>query len=155
MYNKLTEGQKAQWLKAIYSMSVSSEITFFWKCNSLDPKQKEKQWSKTDLSTDELPHQPKKDPNSLIVSLHKPDSVNNDLSVTDFALKKRKWEDLVRLIAADACKKKTLTSYCYKQWNQTNYWLQEIFYVLLIKMCIIIWQWMIRDSQKDVKVRVY
>ncbi len=65
VYNKLTEGPKAQWLKAIYSMSVSSEMTFFWKCNSLDPKKKEKQWSKTDLSTDELPHQPKQYPNSL------------------------------------------------------------------------------------------
>ncbi len=82
----------------------------FWKCNSLDPKKKEKQWSKPDLSTDELPHQPKKYPNSLIVLLNKPDSVNNDLSVTDFAVKKRKWEDSVRLIAANECKKK---SYCY------------------------------------------
>ncbi len=34
------------------------------------------------------------------VPLNEPDSVNN-LSVTDFAVKKRKWEDLEGLIAAD------------------------------------------------------
>ncbi len=50
------------------------------------------------------------------VPLNEPDSVNN-LSVTDFAVKKRKWEDLEGLIAADKktkTQKNTLTSYCYK-----------------------------------------
>lgn len=91
-------------------MSVSSEITFFESVIVTTQKKKEKQWSKTDLSTDELPHQPKKDPYSLIAALYKPDSVNNDLSVTDFAVKKnqllsfkRKWEDLVWVTAEDKC----------------------------------------------------
>jgi len=38
--NKLTVGQKAQWLKAIYSMSVSSEITFFESVIVMTPNRK-------------------------------------------------------------------------------------------------------------------
>lgn len=104
MYNKLTEGQKSQWAES--SLFCVSELRnyIFWKCNIHDPK-KERETVKQDRFIHRWAFpSTKKDPNSLIVPLHKPYSVNSDLSVTDFAVKKkknqllcfkRKWEDLV------------------------------------------------------------